>query len=95
MEPYILVPLWVAGFVQAQREPLFDIPVIRPKDTWFGPDHRSGEMCYASSVDGRTWSLDCLPRARAVTPIDFHNVSNHQLRFDRMNVPVPVSAFIL
>ena len=29
------------------------------------------------------------PRAfRAVTPIDFHNTSNHQLRFDRMNVPV-------
>jgi hypothetical protein len=24
-----------------------------------------------------------------VTPIDFHNVSSHQLRFDRMNVPVP------
>ena len=68
----------------------FDIPVILPKDTWFGPDHRTGEMCYATSVDGRTELNLLRPRAfRAVTPIDFHNVSSHQLRFDRMNVPVP------
>ncbi|RKG36596.1 hypothetical protein [Acinetobacter rongchengensis] len=87
---YISTPLWVSGFVQAQKEPLFDIPVIQPKDTWFGPDQRTGEMCYATSVDGRTELKLLRPRAfRAVTPIDFHNVSSHQLRFDRMNVPVP------
>jgi hypothetical protein len=33
---------------------LFDIPVIQPKDTWFGKDPRTGEICYATSVDGRT-----------------------------------------
>lgn len=86
---YISTPLWVSGLFQAQKEPLFDIPVILPKDTWFGPDQRSGEMCYATAVDGRTELNLLKPRAfRAVTPIDFHNVSNHQLRFDRMNVPV-------
>jgi hypothetical protein len=51
---YISTPLWISGFVEGQKEPLFDIPVILPKDTWFGPDHRTGEMCYATSVDGRT-----------------------------------------
>lgn len=87
---YISTPLWISGYVQGQKNPLFDIPVIMPKDTWFGPDHRSGEMCYATSVDGRTELRQLRPRAfRAVTPIDFHNVSGHQLRFDRMNVPVP------
>ncbi len=87
---YISTPLWISGFAQGQKNPLFDIPVIQPKDTWFGPDHRSGDMCYATSVDGRTELKQLRPRAfRAVTPIDFHNVSNHQLRFDRMNVPVP------
>ncbi|SUV41047.1 Uncharacterised protein [Acinetobacter haemolyticus] len=71
-------------------EPLFDIPVIQPKDTWFGKSPQQGEVCYATSVDGRT-DLNLLPpRAfRAVTPIEFHNTSHHQLRFDRMNVPVP------
>lgn len=87
---YISTPLWLSGYVESQKTPLFDIPIIMPKDTWFGPDHRSGEMCYATSVDGRTDLKQLRPRAfRAVTPIDFHNVSSHQLRFDRMNVPVP------
>ncbi len=87
---YISTPLWISGYVHGQKNPLFDIPVIMPKDTWFGPDHRSGEMCYATSVDGRTELKQLRPRAfRAVTPIDFHNVSGQQLRFDRMNVPVP------
>jgi len=53
------------------------------------PNAQQGEICYATSVDGRTDLNLLTPRAfRAVTPIDFHNTSNHQLRFDRMNVPV-------
>ena len=69
---------------------MFDLPVIRPKDTWFGPDKRTGELCYATAVDGRTELEQLQPRAfRAVTPIIFHNSSHELLRFDRMNVPVP------
>ena len=87
---YISTPLWVAGFGSGQKEPLFDIPVILPKDTWFGPNHRTGEICYATAVDGRTDLHQLKIRAfRAVTPIEFHNTSHEQLRFDRMNVPVP------
>jgi hypothetical protein len=86
---YISTPLWIAGFVDGQKDPLFDIPVILPKDTWFGPNHRTGEICYATAVDGRTELHQLKPRAfRAVTPIEFHNTSHQQLRFDRMNVPV-------
>lgn len=87
---YISTPLWMSAFVDGQREPIFDLPIIRPKDTWFGPNHRTGEICYATAVDGRTELHQLKPRAfRAVTPIEFHNTSNQQLRFDRMNVPVP------
>ncbi|MFW2058198.1 hypothetical protein ACG93U_16945, partial [Acinetobacter haemolyticus] len=87
---YISTPLWIAGLVDGLTEPLFDIPVIQPKDTRFGKSPQQGEVCYATSVDGRT-DLNLLPpRAfRAVTPIEFQNTSNQQLRFDRMNVPVP------
>lgn len=86
---YISTPLWIAGFVEGQRDPLFDLPIIQPKDTWFGPDHRNGEICYATAVDGRTDINMLKPRAfRAVTPVEFHNTSSQQLRFDRMNVPV-------
>ncbi len=86
---YISTPLWIAGFVEGQREPLFDLPVILPKDTWFGPNPRLGEIAYATAVDGRTELKQLKVRAfRAVTPIEFFNSSNQQLRFDRMNVPV-------
>ena len=86
---YISTPLWITGFVEGQKDPLFDIPIILPKDTWFGPNQRSGEICYATAVDGRTELHQLKPRAfRAVTPIEFHNTSHQQLRFDRMNVPV-------
>ena len=30
---YISTPLWISGFAQGQKNPLFDIPVIQPKDT--------------------------------------------------------------
>lgn len=87
---YISTPLWIAGFVDGQREPIFDLPIILPKDTWFGPNHRLGEVCYATAVDGRTELNQLKVRAfRAVTPIEFHNTSHRQLRFDRMNVPIP------
>ncbi|AOA59144.1 hypothetical protein [Acinetobacter larvae] len=86
---YISTPLWISGFVHGQKEPLFDLPVILPKDTWFGPDKRNGEMCYATTIDGRTDLNQLRTRAfRAVTPIHFQNTSIHQLRFDKMNVPV-------
>jgi hypothetical protein len=86
---YISTPLWLAGIVKGQKEPIFDIPIILPKDTWFGPNHRTGEICYATSVDGRTELQQLTRRAfRAVTSIEFHNTSHQQLRFDRMNVPV-------
>lgn len=86
---YISTPLWVAGFEHSQKESLFDLPANMPKDTWFGPDRLTGEMCYATPVDGST-ELNLLPpRAfRAVTPVHFHNTTYELLRLERMNIPV-------
>ena len=87
---YISTPLWVAAYVPQQKQPLFELAIAEPKDTWFGPNPRTGEMCYATKVDGRT-DLNLLqPRPfRAVTPIEVSNHSEQQLRFERMNIPVP------
>ncbi|GAB3054026.1 hypothetical protein GCM10027155_20480 [Acinetobacter apis] len=86
---YISTPLWVVGFAEGHEDPLFDIPVIQPKETWFGPDTKKGELCYSTKVNGRTELEKLEPKAfRAVTPIVFHNTSHEQLRFDRMNVPI-------
>ncbi len=87
---FISTPLWICGFVDNQKSPLFDIPVIQPKDTWFGSDRMSGQVCYATPVDGRTELNLLRPRAfRAITPIHFYNDSHQQMRLKRINVPVP------
>lgn len=86
---FVSTPLWMAGFVGGQREPLFDIAINRPKDSWFGPDTIKGELCYATPVEGRTDLKQLVPRAfRAVTPVHFHNTSSTLLQLDRMNLPV-------
>ncbi|TXJ08400.1 MAG: hypothetical protein E6Q25_05735 [Acinetobacter sp.] len=87
---FISTPLWICGFIDNQRTPLFDFPVIQPKDTWFGIDRMMGQVCYATPVDGRTELNLLRPRAfRAITPIHFYNDSHQQMRLERINVPVP------
>lgn len=87
---FISTPLWICGFVESQKHALFDFPVIQPKDTWFGIDKMQGQFCYSTPVDGSTDLKLLKPRAfRAVTPIHFYNDSNHQMRLERINVPVP------
>lgn len=86
---YVSTPLWLTAVTTAQASPLFDLPIIRPSDTWFGPDTLKGEICYATPVFGRTELAD-LPVSGlwAVTPIHFRNRSSQQLQLDRMNLPV-------
>ncbi|MCH4246295.1 hypothetical protein [Acinetobacter populi] len=86
---FISTPLWICGIVDNQKKPLFDFPVIRPKDTWFGMSKMEGQLCYATPVDGSTDLKLLKPRAfRAITPIHFYNDSNQQMRLERINVPV-------
>lgn len=85
---FISTPLWVAGLIHPLNDPLFNLPIIRPKDTWFG-SHHEGQLCYSTLVNGSI-DLDMLPpRAfRAITPIHFYNDSFQQMRLERINVPV-------
>ncbi|MBU0410489.1 hypothetical protein KN396_17280, partial [Acinetobacter baumannii] len=52
-------PLWIAGLVESQHEPLFEIPVIQPKDTWFGPNAQQGEICYAIFIKKSQCTPQC------------------------------------
>ena len=87
---FVSTPLWMAGFVSGQKEPIFDLAINRPKDSWFGPDTLKGELCYSTPVEGRTDLKQLVPRAfRAITPVHFHNTSTSLMKLDRMNLPVP------
>ena len=87
---FISTPLWVRIAYNKGENVLTEIPIIRPSDTWFGPNTMEGESCYASRTSGRM-SLDDIPRRfhRAITPVRIYNESSSHLLLERINLPVP------
>ncbi|HEX4870124.1 MAG TPA: hypothetical protein VFV15_05300 [Moraxellaceae bacterium] len=87
---FVSTPLWVAAWAEGVDEPLLDVPVVIPRDTWFGPGPVRGQLCYATRVNGVT-NLDQLqPRPfRAVTPVHVRNSGATALPIERINIPAP------
>jgi hypothetical protein len=69
---------------------LFELPLQRPSDTWFGSSTIEGEICYASRTFGRI-NLENLTgyQYRALTQVHIENKSHTPLLIERINVPVP------
>lgn len=96
---FISSPVSVAILLQAperRQEPellLEALPSLRLSDTWFGPDTREGELCYAARTEARH-SREELPLRphRAVTPVTIENRSNQWLTIDRLSIPLPCLA---
>ncbi|MDQ8038459.1 MAG: hypothetical protein REI12_13625 [Pedobacter sp.] len=87
---FVSTPLWIAGYAEGVIAPLFDIPVIEPRETWFGPTPARGELCYATKVTGRTTLAQVAPRPfRAVTPVHVRNHGSSSLPIERINIPAP------
>lgn len=85
---YVSTPVWIRIRIGEQRV-LTEVPSIRPSDSWFGPNTREGELCYASATAGRTKVEDIPFRAhRAVTPVSIRNDSDDDLRVERLRIPV-------
>jgi hypothetical protein len=85
---YVSSPLWFVVTVGGHC--LVDAPLARPSDTWFGPDTRSGELCYATRTRLRLL-LDAPPHRphRAVTPVLIVNEARESLALERISLPVP------
>lgn len=87
---YVSTPVWLTAQVDGQSSVLIDTPVVRPADTWFGPNTIQGELCYATEVTGRLELGEVTPRPfRAVTPIHIRNLGSEQMPLERINLPVP------
>ncbi len=87
---YVSTPLWLGCYAEGTVEPLMDIPVVIPSDTWFGPSPVRGELCYATKVHGRTDLSQIPPRPfRAVTPVHVRNHGNDSMPIERINIPAP------
>lgn len=87
---FVSTPLWVVIHVGSQEVRLTEVAIQRPSDTWFGPNTRQGEICYASKTSARM-SIEELPKRahRAITPVQISNESDSHLFLERINISVP------
>jgi len=71
---FVSSPLWVRIEAGEPGKLLRELPVFRPSDTWFGPNTREGELCYASRTHHRL-RLEQIPARphRAVTSVLVRN----------------------
>jgi len=87
---YIGTPLWFTLWIDSQEESLFEIPIHRPSDTWFGPSTLVGELCYASRTYGRINLENLNVDSRwANTQLHIVNQSDDPLLVERISLPVP------
>lgn len=87
---YISTPVSVTVGVGEAGVRLCEIPSLCMSDTWFGPNTREGELCYATPTQARS-RLDEVPRRphRAITPVQVKNDSSGMLTIEKLSLPVP------
>jgi hypothetical protein len=101
---YASTPVWMALSLEVRRTrrgraPATDLAVVaelpsaRPTDTWFGPNTREGELCYAVRTAARTEVADLPLRPhRAITAVTVENQAVTPLDLVRIAVPMPFLA---
>ncbi len=101
---YASTPVWMALKFEVRRTRrrrapetdltvVAELPTARPTDTWFGPNTRVGELCYAVRTAARTEVADLPLRPhRAVTALTVVNRADTPLDVTRIEVPMPFLA---
>lgn len=86
---YVSLPVWLQLAVGSAHKVLAELPSQRLSDTWFGPNTREGELCYALRSRCRLSPDDALQPHRVVVPLRIHNQAAKPLVLERIKVPVP------
>ncbi|SHJ61124.1 hypothetical protein SAMN02745165_02759 [Malonomonas rubra DSM 5091] len=87
---YVSTPLWFAVTVHKAKIDLQEVPIIRPSDTWFGSSTLAGELCYASTTQGRLYLSDLPQRPhRAISPVRIKNQAEKPLLLTQFSLPTP------
>ena len=86
---YTSVPVWIRIETGELQRLLHELPSFRLSDTWFGPNTRQGNLCYAIRTSGR-FQLADLPKRlhRAVAPVNIQNRAEDNLALERLEIPV-------
>ena len=87
---FVSTPLWFEIRLGEPEKPVLEEPIHRPKETWFGPSTREGELCYADRTSVRL-AHETLPARpqRSVSPVRIVNRARTNLALDRIRLPAP------
>lgn len=90
---YLSTPIWLKVLVGDPSVLLKELPVLRQSDTWFGPNTREGELCYAGRTHARHHVEELPDRPhRALTPLVIQNKADSPLPLEKISLPVPMLA---
>lgn len=86
---FIASTVWVKVTFGHPESTLVELPVYRPKDTWFGNSPAEGELCYAARTSAklRLQELSQLSY-RAISKVVLKNMVKEDLFLERMKVPM-------
>jgi len=86
---FVSIPLWLRIYVGGGSAELMDSAIVRPSDTWFGPNTMKGDLCYASQTSARL-HIENLPLRphRSITSVRIRNNSTLKLHIERLKIPV-------
>ena len=90
---YLSTPVWLQIMAGDPPVLLKEMPMLSLSDTWFGPNTREGELCYAGRTHARHDPMDLPDRPhRAITPLTIHNKAPSPLPLEKISLPVPMLA---
>jgi hypothetical protein len=90
---YLSTPVWLKIMVGDPPVLLKELPLMRLSDTWFGPNTREGELCYAGRTQARHDPKELPDRPhRAITPLTIQNKAASPLPLEKISLPVPMLA---
>ncbi len=87
---YISSPVWVRVQTGTTNIILDEIPTLVLSDTWFGPNTREGELCYAGHTHCSPHLKD-IPSGsdRIISPMLIKNHARELLKLENISVPLP------
>ncbi len=87
---FVSTPVWIAFRTVPTAKPFHEIPSLDLKQTWFGANHREGELCLSSMSQG-TIHADFVTHhpLRALTRLDVHQSGTRPFRLEKLKLPMP------
>jgi hypothetical protein len=87
VDVYVGAPVWIR-LEEAPNTLLGDLPAATPIRTWWGPNTREGELCYATRTHGRLELGDAVQYPhRVLTAIEVTNATDEPLLIERISLP--------